>query len=217
MKVGAGLDSDILVLDLFRGIPDKCGVSIRLIGRVVDDPVSASHKSPDTVLHDVVDLFCLIPLLQLHDDHIAPVVLISTCDHKIHAFRSPRDLVLNRDVSVARDLRIVDHRTHKLQGILPGVELRCLSAGDVLFPEVSENNVGNPVQNHVIVELCLSCAVYDHLMSPLACVRSTSGVPVPFDLWGSLLGGGCRSTSGVVCSVGASPTSGVVKFVRPLG
>ena len=128
VQVCAGPDPDLLVLDLLGRILNKRGVSISLIRGMIDNAIRAARKSTDTMLHNIVNFFRLVPLLQLDDDNIAAVVLVSACDHKIHALGSSGDLVLDRDIGVAGNLRIVDHRSHKMQRILPGMKLRCLPA-----------------------------------------------------------------------------------------
>ena len=162
MQVRAGLYADAFILHLLRRIFNKCCVGIGLIRRMIHNAVRAAGKGPDAVAHDIVHLLRALPLLQFHHNHVACVGSIRPRDHKIHALGSSGNLILDSDFHIIGDVRIIDGRTHKMQGILPGPILCILSPGQMLLPKLFQNFIGNQVQIYIVIKLCFGCAVDDH-------------------------------------------------------
>ena len=117
VQIGAGPEVDWVLPNGFIEVLDQHGVGPGLIGWVIHLPLPAADKGTDDGV--LVGGLRVLPLLQLNYDGGALAIRAGAGDDEINTFGGLRDVELDRDSGVVRDLAIFQHLVHLQQRMLP--------------------------------------------------------------------------------------------------
>ena len=163
MEIGTGKEVDPFISDGFVVVFKGHGIGPCLIRRMGNIPVGPAEKSIHILF--VFHHNCVLPLFQLHNDHIVMVLVIQSCNDEIYSMAAIGELVFNTDCGIIIYLRCHDYRSHESKGIIPSLDFAFIG-----FPQnilkIGFHSIADPSFHTVIYEVSLSSLVDDHTIPP---------------------------------------------------
>jgi len=163
MEVCEWVQRDVVAVDFRVEVFDEVRVRLRLVTRVrCFSDCTAEKRLDDAVF--VLDGFCRfpVPLFQLDDSDVFVAVGVAARNHEVNASGRQRNLELDGDTGLLRDVSIIQQVRHVLQGVFPRPDFVLTGSPGALLVESGLDFIDDAVLHHVVHESLRRILVNNH-------------------------------------------------------